>query len=213
MDAKPLKTASKGSGSTITNKATVAHNVQGRKICRTFYVSNIRDWDAILGQPFLSTPNVIMDVMNNKVSIQPIGKLRQQLYMLPKQSNAVCTAACSIYDYDDDICYDSSSHVPQTETEDEKAEFATNHDGSAAHIQPCMYVLYESQSGSTNVAQVISDEVKIFTESPSDSDSNLSTPEEQEYERIFTESDIYSWLACDSAEEMIAQAQPQYVTL
>ena len=33
------------------------------------------------------------------------------------------------------------------------------------------------------------------------------------YERIFTESVIHPWLACDSAAELIAQAQPQYTTL
>ena len=65
-----------------------------------------------------------MYVTNNKVSIQPIGKPRQQLHMLQKQSHAVSTAACSIYDYDDDISYDSSSHAPVTDSENEEPEFA-----------------------------------------------------------------------------------------
>ena len=141
MDAKPLETAIKGSRSTMTKKANVELNIQGNKISRVFYVSNLRDWDAILGQPFLATLNVIMDVKNNKVSIQPIGKPRQQLYMLQKQSHAVSTAACSIYNYDDKIFYDLSSHAEETDLEDEEAEFERYHDGSAAHIQACMYCL------------------------------------------------------------------------
>ena len=155
-------------------------------------------------QPFLAKLNVIMDVQNNKVSIQPTGKPRQQLYMLQKQSPAVSTAACSIFDYDKDISYYSSSHTPVTDTEDVEAEFTRYDDGLAAHIQSCMYCLHESQSVSSNAAQVISNEENIFTESLYDSNSNSSTPEEQGYERIWTESDIHPWLACDSAEEMIA---------
>ena len=119
MDAKPLQTAIKGSRSTITKKATVELNIQANKMSRTFYVSNLRDWEAILGQHFLATLNVSMDVEDNEVCIQPTGKLREQLHMLQKQSHAVSTAAYSIYDYDDDICNDSSSHAPETDTEDE----------------------------------------------------------------------------------------------
>ena len=75
-----------------------------------------------------------------------------------------------------------------------------------------MYCLLEQQSAaSTNASN--EDEENIFTDSHYDSDTNSCIPEEQEYERIFTESDIHPWLACDSAEEMISQAQPQYTTL
>ena len=98
--------------------------------------------------------------------------------MLQKQSHAVSTAACSIYDYADDIYYDLSSHASETDTEDEEPEFAAYHNGSAAHIQSCMYCLHESRSVSTNAAQVTSDEEKLFPESLYDSDSNSSTPEE-----------------------------------
>ena len=77
MDPKPLKTAINGSRSTMIKKATVEINIQGNEISRAFYVSNPIDWDAIFGQPFLATLNVIMDVKNNKVAIQPTGKLRQ----------------------------------------------------------------------------------------------------------------------------------------
>ena len=77
-----------------------------------------------------------------------------------------------------------------------------------------MYCVSEQQPAvSTNAAEINQDEEKICTESYYDSDTNSSDPEKQEYERIFTESDIHPWLACDSSEEMIAQAQPQSVTM
>ena len=163
MDAEPLETAIKGSRSTITKQATVELNIQENKISRTFHVSNLRDWDAILGQPFLATLNVIMDVRNIKVSIQPTRSPRQQLDMLQKQSQAVSTIACSIYDYEDDVSDDPSSHAHETDTEDEEAEFARYHAGSAAHIQSCMDCCHESQLVSTNAAQVTSDEANNFT--------------------------------------------------
>ena len=162
----------------MTKKATVELNIRGNKIRRTFYVSNLRDWDAILVQPLLATLNVMMDVKNNKVSIQPSGKPRHQLDMLQKQSHAVSTAVCVMHDYDDDISNDSSSHAPETDTEDESAEFVSYHDCSAAYIQSCIYCLHESQSVSTSAAQVTSNEEKTFSESLHDSVSNSSTAEE-----------------------------------
>ena len=77
MDAKPLETAIKGRRSTMTKKADVELNIQGNKISISFYVPNLTDWHSTLGQPLLATLNVIMDVKNNQVSIQPIGKSRQ----------------------------------------------------------------------------------------------------------------------------------------
>ena len=106
----------------------------------------------------------MMDVENNKVCIQPTVKPRQQLHMLQKQSHAVCTAVGSIYDYDDDIYNDSSSHARETDTEDEKAECDRYYDRSVAHIQSCMYCLHESQLGISNAAQVTLDVETIFPE-------------------------------------------------
>ena len=114
-DAKPLETAIKGSRSTMTKRANVERNILGNTSSRSFYVSNLRDCDIILGQAFLATLNVILHVKNNQVSIQPIGKPRQQLSMLQKESHVVSTAACSIYDYDDDISCDLSSHAEETD--------------------------------------------------------------------------------------------------
>ena len=76
MDANPLETAIRGSRSTITKKPTVELNIQGNKISRTLYVSNLTAWDAIIAQPVLATLNVIMDVKNDKVSILHIRKAR-----------------------------------------------------------------------------------------------------------------------------------------
>ena len=82
--------------------------------------------------------------------------------MRQKQSHALSTAACSIYDYDDDISCDSSSHAEETDSEDEQGEFERYHDGSAAHIQACMYCLSEQQPVvSTNAAEIDPDEDRI----------------------------------------------------
>ena len=112
--------------------------------------------------------------------------------MLQKQSHAVSTAACSIHDYDDDISNDSSSHAPETDSEDEQGEFERHHDGSALHIQACMYCLSEQPAVSTNAAEIAQDEEKTFTESLNDSDTKSSNPDQQGYERISRESDIHT---------------------
>jgi len=51
MEKKPLETAIQGSRSPMTNKRTVVINVQGYEEERTFYAGNLRNWDAILGEP------------------------------------------------------------------------------------------------------------------------------------------------------------------
>ena len=127
----------------MTKKATVELYIQENKIRRTFCVSNVRDWDAILSQAFLITLNVIIDVKHNKVSIQPTRKPKQHRHMLQKQSHAVSTAACSMYQYDNEIPNDSSSHAPEIDIEDEKAEFPRYHDVSVAHILCCIYCFHE----------------------------------------------------------------------
>ena len=73
MDTKPLDRENKGCRCTMTKKANVELNIQDNKISSSCYVSNLRGWDAILGQPLLSTLNVIMDITNNMVSMQPTG--------------------------------------------------------------------------------------------------------------------------------------------
>lgn len=82
INSKPLETGIKGSRSTMTKKANVELNIQDNKISRTFYVSNLRDRDAILWQPSLPTLNVIMYIKTKKVSIKLMGKHRQELHML-----------------------------------------------------------------------------------------------------------------------------------
>lgn len=144
MYAKPLRTAITGSRACRTKIATVELHIQGNTICSTFHVSNHTDWDSTSWQSLLTALNVIMNVRNNNVAMQPTGKSTHPLHMLQKQLRAVSTAACSICTYDDDIFHDSSSHVCETHSEDAEAEFARYLDESAQHIQSyicCLHVM------------------------------------------------------------------------
>ena len=69
MRPKSLFTAIKAYKSTMTNKATIEVDVQGHKEIRTFLVSNLMDWDAIIGHPMLHHLNTVMNVKDNRVSI------------------------------------------------------------------------------------------------------------------------------------------------
>ena len=60
----------------------------------------------MLVQPVLTMLNVIMDAKNNKVAIPSTEKPSPQCHMLRTQSDAVSSAACRIYNYDDDISCD-----------------------------------------------------------------------------------------------------------
>ena len=95
-----------------------------------------------------------MDVKKNKVFYHTMKKPRQQLYILQRQPHAVSTEACGIYDYDDDISHDSSSHAEATDSEDKQAEFERYHDGSASQIQACILCLSELQAVSTKGAEI-----------------------------------------------------------
>jgi len=87
MEKKALETAIQGSRSPMTNKTTVLINVQGYKDERTFYVANLRNWDAILGEPVLKKLKAIMNIYDNMISIQPPGMARYDLIMLQKTGN------------------------------------------------------------------------------------------------------------------------------
>ena len=164
MDTKHAGTAIKGSRAIITKKATVELNIWGHKISRTFYVSNFTKWNAILAQPFLSILHVMIDVRNHKYSIQATGKPRPYLYILHKQSHALSTAACSIYNCDNHITNHSSSHAFESDTDDKKAEFGWHQNESAAYIQSCIYCAHESKLVSSDSAEVTWNQAKIFTE-------------------------------------------------
>ena len=62
MPAKSLFTAIEGYKSTRIKKATMEVDVQVHKEIRTFLVSNLMDWDAIIGNPILQHLNTGMSV-------------------------------------------------------------------------------------------------------------------------------------------------------
>ena len=65
MPSKSLFIAIKGSKSTMPEEATIEVAVQGHKEIRTFLVSNLMDWNAIMGQPMLHHLNPVMNVKDN----------------------------------------------------------------------------------------------------------------------------------------------------
>jgi len=71
MEKKPLETASQGSRSPMTNKTIVLIKVQGYEEERTFYAAILRNWDAILGELGLKKLKAIMNIHDNRISIQP----------------------------------------------------------------------------------------------------------------------------------------------
>ena len=58
--------------------------MQDHKEVRTSLVSNLMDWDAIIGHPMLHHLNTVMNVTDHRVSIQPKGKMRCDLHMLDR---------------------------------------------------------------------------------------------------------------------------------
>jgi len=85
-EQKILGTAIKGSKSYINAKATVEVHVQGHKENITFYVANLNEWNAILGNPALTTLRAVMNIAENQVSIYSRGKEPLELQMLDKQT-------------------------------------------------------------------------------------------------------------------------------
>jgi len=68
-DQKILGTAIKGSTSHINTKAIVEVDLKDHKEIITFYVANVNEWNAILGNPALTTLRAVMDIAENQVSI------------------------------------------------------------------------------------------------------------------------------------------------
>ena len=102
MPPKSLFTANKGSKSTMTKKATMEVDVQGHKEITTFLVSNLMYWDAIIGHPMRHHHNTVMYVKDNRVSIQPTGKIRCDLHMLDRVTDTpvMLAAGTSTEKYD-----------------------------------------------------------------------------------------------------------------
>ena len=186
MPPKSLFTAIKGSKSTVTKKATIEVDVQGHKEFRTFLGSNLMDWDAIIGHPMLHHLNTVMNVKDNRVSIQPKGKMRYDLNMLDRVTETPVMQAAATYTEDNDSPYDSPiscnswSHEYETETDAD-----TTDSFSDSKEEP-----------------VLSHHI---------SDDNLQgRPREQGYQMLDETHTLHPWLDCYSAEEMIAEAQSHW---
>jgi len=103
-DQKILRTAIKGSKSYMSAKATVEVDLPGHKENITFYVANLNEWNAILGNPALTTLGAVMDIAENQVSMYPRGKESITLQMLDKQSMEYpSTAAQYIHPYAEEV--------------------------------------------------------------------------------------------------------------
>ena len=102
-----LFTAIEGSKSTMTKKATIEVDVQGQKEIRTLLVSNLMDWDAIIGHLMLHHLNTVMNVNDNSVSIQPKGKMRYDLNMLARVTDIPVMQAAATFTHEYDSPYDS----------------------------------------------------------------------------------------------------------
>ena len=127
----------------MTNKATIEVVVQGLEEIRTFLVSNLMDWDAIIGHPMLYHLNTGMSVNDNRVSIQLTGKLRYDLNMLDRvtETRVLQAAATFTGDYDSPcdspISHDSLSHAHETETDED----TTDSSASNSEEEPALSLL------------------------------------------------------------------------
>jgi len=77
----------------MTNKTTVLINVQAYEEERTFCAANLRNWDAILGEPALKKLKVIINMHDNMISIQTPGMASYDLIMLQKTRNDLIRSA------------------------------------------------------------------------------------------------------------------------
>ena len=125
MPPKSLFTAINVYKSTITKKVTMEVNLQGHKEIRTFLVSNLMDWDAIIRHPMLHHFNPVMNIRDDRVSIQARGYIRYDLNMLARVTETPVMQAAATFTedyespYDSPISYDSSSHAHETETDED----------------------------------------------------------------------------------------------
>ena len=128
MPLKSLFTARKGCKSTMTTKATIEVDVQGHKDITTFLVSNLMDWDAIIGHAMLHHLNTVKNVKDNRVSIQSKGKMTCDLNMLDRVTDTPVMQVVPTFSedyespYDSPISFDSTSHAYETETDDDTTD-------------------------------------------------------------------------------------------
>jgi len=120
MEKNPLETAIQGSKSPMTNKTTVLINIQGYEEERTFYAGNLRNWDAILGEPALKKLKAIMHIHDNMISIQPPGMARYNLIMLQKTGNDSIRSAAMWMQPTCETASESSGH-PHSDAESDSS--------------------------------------------------------------------------------------------
>ena len=131
-----------GSKCTMTKKATIEVDVQGHKEIRTFLVSNLMDWDAIIWHPMLPHLNTVMNVKDHRVSIQPKAKMRYDLNILERVTETPVMQAAGTftedYDspYDSPISHDSSSHAHETETNEDTTDSSASNSEEQPALSP-----------------------------------------------------------------------------
>ena len=186
MPPKSLFTAIKESKSPVTKKTTIEIDVQGYKGIRTFLVSNLMDWYAIIGYTMLHHLNTVMNVKDYRVSIQTKGKMRYDLNMLDRVTETPVMQVAATYTQDYDSAYDSpisddsSWHAHETDTDEDTTDSSTESDEDPALLQHT----------SANDSQ--------------------GRPQEQGNLMLDETRTLHPWLDCDSGEDMIAQAQTHW---
>jgi hypothetical protein len=81
MEKKPLETAIQGSKSPVINKTTVLMNLPGYEAERSYYVTNLRNWDGISEELALKKLKAIINVHDHMIYIQPAGMSRYDIIM------------------------------------------------------------------------------------------------------------------------------------
>ena len=116
----------------MTKKTTIEVDMQGHKEIRTLLDSNLMDWDAIIGHPMLHHLNTVMIVKDNRVYIQPEGKMTYDFNMLVRVTGTPVMQAAATYTEDHDsphdspISYDSSSYAYETDTDADTTDSSTS---------------------------------------------------------------------------------------
>ena len=140
MSNKFLFTASEGSKSTMTKKATIEVDVQGYKGITTFVVSDLMDWDAIIGHPMWHHHNTVMTVKDNRLSIQARGKMRYDPDMLNTVTETHVMHATATWTEDYDSACDSpiSDDLSTDKCETETDEDTTDSSPSNSEEEPTL---------------------------------------------------------------------------
>ena len=97
MPRKSSFTAIKRAQSTITKKATVEVDVPGHKEIRTFLITKLMDWNAIIGHLMLHHLDTGMNIQDNTVFMQRNEKMRFDLHMLEKVTDTPVMQAAAIF--------------------------------------------------------------------------------------------------------------------